>query len=133
VIENSFDESGRLAHQIVRWPDADEPYTAALSYVVEGGSIVQTDFTENGQLTRFRYNKSHYILSETIDPDGPAPITVNYNRNETTNFSSGMTVSCAGPKGAITRTSRLPAGVSPLLEDSIQEELIREQCVTRDR
>jgi len=133
AIENAFDESGRLANQIVRWPDGDEPYTASLTYVVEGGAVVQTDFTENGFRTRYRFNKHHYILSSTVDVGEPSQVTVNYNRNETTSFSSDVTISCAGPEGAVTRTTPLPAGLSPLLEDPIQEELIRQQCVTRDR
>jgi len=125
IVENSFDESGRLIKQVVHLPRYDEPYVMTFSYVVAGGSVTQTDVGEDdGTRTTYRFNKSHYPVSETHDADGCAPITVVYNRNESTSVATTITLSCLGPTGPVTRTVPLPAR----FDDLVKEDLIREEC-----
>jgi YD repeat-containing protein len=130
VVENGFDESGRLIKQIVHLSGYDEPYVMTFSYVVDGGSVMQTDVGEDdGTRTIYRFNKRHYTVSETRDADGRAPITVVYNRDESTNVANTMTLSCLGPTGLVTRTVPLPAK----FDDQVTEDLIREQCSAHRR
>jgi len=93
-----------IARQEVRASENDtDPYLATARYVVDGRSVVQADFDEGDGLTRYRYNNHHYVVSQTFDADSAAPITFVYNRDATTNVINDVTMSCAGPAGAITR------------------------------
>ena len=105
----------------------DDPYVATARYVVESGSIGESDFNEGDSLTIKRYNAHHYIVSETLDADGPAPIVFAYNVDPVSNVSTGVKMSCLGPSGPVTRTVQLArAG-----DDGAKEALMRENCVPR--
>ena len=41
----------------------------------------------------------HYVVSETRDADGPAPIVFTYNLDPVSTVSIGLTMSCVGPAG----------------------------------
>jgi hypothetical protein len=51
-----------------------------------------------------RYNTNRYVVSETLDADGPAPIVFAYNLDPVSNASIGATMSCVGPSGQVRRT-----------------------------
>jgi hypothetical protein len=73
ILQNWFDESGRWIRQEVRSSEEDsDPYVATVRYTTAEGSIVQTDFDEGYGVQRVRYNSHHYIVSETLNADGPA-------------------------------------------------------------
>jgi YD repeat-containing protein len=128
IIQNWFDESGRFVRQEVRDSEDDRnPYVATVSYVEEGGSIVQADFDEGDGLTRYRYNSHHYVVSETFDADGQRPIVFTYNRDTTTNILTSATVSCVGPAGAVTRTVPLASDG----DDETKLAVMRETCLAR--
>jgi hypothetical protein len=95
---------------------------------VEDGSIVQTDFDEGDGLTVYRYNAHHYIVSEARDADGPAPIVFAYELDPITNASNGVTMSCLGPLGPITKTVQAPSASNRLATDA----LIRQLCRARN-
>jgi YD repeat-containing protein len=126
VVENQFDASGRLVHQVVTFPDSDDPYALSFSYVVEDGAVVQTDVLENdGSRTSYRFNTSHYVVSETYDADGPAPVALAYDLGAT-NIASAVTISCAGPMDRVTRTIPLPTA----LDEDTKGALVRAHCAT---
>ena len=126
VLKNWYDEAGRWIRQEVRISDDDDdPYIATVHYIVEDGSIVQTDFDEGDGVERVRYNRNHYPVSETFDAEGPAPITFTYDRNEKTNVVNGATISCTGPSGPITR----PAPVTVERDDSAKAAMTLETCL----
>ena len=124
VIENTFDDAGRVVQQITRLSDSETPVTFQFAYTVGDVSVVQTDMTRNGAKTRYTFNSSHYQLSETFDPEGPNPISVTFDRNESTNLISALTVRCAGPDGHVIRTVAATSGT----EDAIAHEVIRQEC-----
>jgi hypothetical protein len=51
---------------------------------VEDDSVVQVEFDEGDGVERHRYNRHHYVVSETFDADGPLPVTFAYERDATT-------------------------------------------------
>jgi len=98
-IENAFDEGGRCIRNMTHWPDGR---TSALdvAYKVIDGSIVEaTTAWNNGPKTIYHFSKQHYLESEHRDPTGPAPVFITYNRNESSNISTGVTVRCYGADG----------------------------------
>jgi hypothetical protein len=105
----------------------DDPYVATVRYVIEGGSIVESDLNEGDGLTVYRYNPHHYIVSETLDADGPAPIAFTYNLDPVSNASHGVTMSCQSPSGPMTRVVQVAAGD----DDAAKDTLIRESCLPR--
>ena len=105
----------------------DDPYMATARYVVEGASIIEADFDEGDGLTVYRYNTRHYEVSETLDADGPAPIVFAYNLDPVSNVSNGVTMTCRGPSGSITRAVPLASA----RDDGAKDALIREICLPR--
>ena len=106
ILQNSFDEAGRWVKQVIRDSEQDHrPYVATVRYVVEGQSIVESDFDEGDGLIVERYNARHYVVSETRDADGQAPIAFAFNLDPVSNASIDLTMSCVGPSGPVTRTA----------------------------
>jgi YD repeat-containing protein len=133
AVENRFDESGRLIKQVANLSRYAEPYVMTFAYILDGGSVVQTDIGEDdGTKTIYRFNRSHYPLSETSDADGPSPITVAYDRNGSTNIGNTLTLSCRGPNGPVTRTVPLTSTFEHRVE-RVKEDLIREECLLHTR
>jgi YD repeat-containing protein len=124
VINNTFDDDGRVVRQVTQLSDFDVPVTFQFVYTVRDGSIVQTDMTRNGARTRFTYNSNGYPLSETTDADGPNPISVTFDRSEFTNLTSALTVRCVGPDGHVIRTVAATSGT----EAFVAREVIRQEC-----
>jgi YD repeat-containing protein len=129
VVRNWYDENKRWARQVVGSSDMDpDPYVATARYVVEEGSIVESDFNEGNGLIVNTYNASHYIVSEVLDADSPLPIRFSYNLDSVGNRSNGVTMACVGPGGPIVRTVR----VASVHDDAGKEAAIRQGCVRRD-
>jgi YD repeat-containing protein len=125
ILQNWFDDAGRWVRQVVKGSENDpDPYVATVRYVIEGGSIVESDFDEGGGLEVSRYNARHYSVSETLAADGPAPIVFTYNLDPVSNASNGATMSCLGPSGPITRAVQVAA-----VDDRAKDTLIRQSCL----
>jgi YD repeat-containing protein len=126
IVQNWFDDAGRWVRQVVRGSEQDDdPYVATVRYVIEGGSIVESDLNEGG-LTVYRYNPHHYVISETLDADGPAPISFTYNLDPVSNGSRGVTMSCQSPSGPMTRVVQVAAD-----DAAAKDTFIRESCLPR--
>jgi len=126
IIANWFDESGRLARQVVNVSGVDDPYVMTFTYGLAGASVVRTDVGEDdGTRSSYRFNRSHYVVSETLDADGPAPVSLIYQNDESTNSASAVTLSCRGRTGPVIRTMPL----TTRLEDPVKDDLIRAECV----
>ncbi len=129
ILQNWFDEAGRWVKQVVRDSEQDDhPYVATVRYVVEGDSIVESDFDEGDGLLVERYNARHYVVSETRDADGPAPIVFTYNLDPVSNVLIDLTMSCVGPDGPVTQT----APIAPT-DDGAKGALFRQHCLRRIR
>jgi YD repeat-containing protein len=124
VIDNTFDDAGRVIGQVTRLSDSEDPVTFQFSYTVVGGSVVQTDTTEDGVRMRYGFNVNHYELSETMGADGPHPISVTFDRSASTNLVRAVTVRCAGSGGHVIRTVTATSGSA----DAIAGQLIRQEC-----
>jgi Domain of unknown function (DUF6531) len=123
-IKNTFDDAGRVIAQVTKLSDAEEPISFQFAYTVRDGLVAQTDMTRDGVRTRFTYNSSHYEMSETMDADGPNPISVTYDRSAATNLVSALTVRCLGPDGHVIRNVPARSGT----ESATAYELIRQEC-----
>ena len=124
MITNWFDGSGRWVRQVVKRSEADEnPYIATARYIVENGRIVESQFDEGDGLLVNRYNEHHYIVSETLDADGPAPIVFAFDL-DASDRPTAVTLSCQGPVGPVTRS------VPPVSarDDVTKASLVREHC-----
>jgi YD repeat-containing protein len=127
ILTNWFDESGRWIRQVVKESEQDDnPYMATARYIVENGRIVESDFDEGDGLIVRRYNDHHYIVSEALDADGPAPIVFTYDL-DSSNQPTTVTLSCLGPVGPTTRRVPLPSARA----DATKESLIRRHCQRR--
>jgi YD repeat-containing protein len=128
ILQNWFDDAGRWVKQVMKASEHDDhPYVATARYVVEGSSIVESDFDEGDGLTVRRYNAHHYTVSKTLDADGLTPIVFAYNLDPGSNVSSGATMSCLGPSGLITRVVQ----VTSTSGEAVTDRLIRESCLPR--
>jgi YD repeat-containing protein len=128
IIRNWFDESGHWIRQVLKDSDEDpDPYVAEGHYVVENGSVIESAFDEGDGLTVTRYNKDHYIVSETLDADGPAPIVFVYERDSVSNEKQGATMSCRSESGRITRA----VPVESADNDALKEQLAHSYCRRR--
>jgi YD repeat-containing protein len=128
ILQNWFDDAGRWVRQVVKGSEQDDdPYVATVRYVVEGDTIVESDFNEGAGLTVYRYNLDHDVVSETLDADGPTPIVFTYNLDPVSSISSGVTMSCIGPSGPMTRVVQ---GAS-VADEGTKDALIRESCLPR--
>lgn len=128
ILQNWFDDAGRWVRQVMKGSEHDDhPYVATARYVVEGASIVESDFDEGDGLTVQRYNAHQYMVSETLDADGLAPIVFAYNLDPVSNVSNGATMSCLGPSGPITRVVQ----VASVGDEGAKDTLIRESCLPR--
>jgi YD repeat-containing protein len=100
ILRNWFDDDGRWVKQVLKFSEQDDdPYVATVHYTVENGAIVQADFDEGDGLSVYRYNVHNYIVSETRDADGPAPIVFTYRLDPVSNAFNGATISCLGRSG----------------------------------
>lgn len=127
IVQNWFDDSGRVVRQEVRHSDDDDdPYVATVRCLVENGTVVQTDFDEGNGIERSRYNRDHHVVSEIFGADSAAPITFTYSRDDT-NVVNGVTLSCLGVGGLVTRSLPLSAPQ----DDPIKAAHVRETCLVR--
>ena len=98
VINNTFDDEGRVVRQVTQLSGSTHPITYQFAYTVSNGSVVQTDMMRNGVRTRYTYNSGHYRTSNAIDADGPNPISVLYDRSADTNLIRGIDRALHRPK-----------------------------------
>jgi YD repeat-containing protein len=124
VISNTFDDSGRVVRQVTQLSDSTDSTTFEFAYTVSNGSVVQTDMTRNGVRTRYTYNSSHYETSETMNADGPNPISVVYDRRADTNLIRALTVRCVGRDGHVIRNVTARSGT----EEATAREVIQREC-----
>jgi YD repeat-containing protein len=124
LIENTFDDAGRCIRQLTHLPKRDGPWVFEFAYTVVDGSVSETDVTENGTRTRYRFSPSHYMLSAIYDADGPSPATVTFDRSDSTNVALSMTVRCTGSDGHVVRTMPTVPG----FEDEVAEDAVRREC-----
>ena len=128
ILNNWYDASGRWIRQVLKDSEDDpDPYVATARYVIENGSIVESAFDEGDGVEVTRYSKGHYVVSNTLDADGAAPIVFTYDRDPVTNVTIGATMSCVGEAARITRTVPLAAAT----DDDLKEALARAYCVRR--
>ena len=104
IVQNWYDADGRWARQVVKDSDQDrDPYVATARYVVEGGLVVESDFDEGDGHRVRRYNAQHYTVSDTLAAGTPYAVVLSYLRDGG-NAVTGITISCAGPDGPVTRS-----------------------------
>jgi YD repeat-containing protein len=124
IVQNWYDAGGRWAKQVVRDSDQDpDPYVATARYVVEGATVVESDFDEGDGHRITRYNANHYTVSETLAAGTPYAVVFSYQRDAVSNTLTGTTLSCAGPDGPVTRTVPLES-----TSDRARYALVRESC-----
>ena len=124
IVQNWYDAEGRWAWQIVKDSDQDpEPYIATAQYAVEGGSVVESDFDEGAGHRVRRYNAQHYTVSETLAAGTSYAVVLTYLRDGS-NTVTGVTLSCTGRDGPVTRSVPLESASDParhaLLPESCQ-------------
>ena len=74
ILQNWFDDAGHWVKQVMRASEHDNhPYVATVRYVVEDGSIVESDFDEGDGLVVSRYNAQHHVVSEALDVGAQTP------------------------------------------------------------
>jgi YD repeat-containing protein len=123
IVQNWYDAAGRWTRQIVKDSDQDpDPYVATAQYVVEGGSVVESDFDEGADRRVRRYNAQHYTVSETLAAGTSYAVVLSYLRDDS-NAVTGVTLSCAGADGPVTRSVPREA-----TSDRARYALVRETC-----
>ena len=124
IVQNWYDAGGRWAGQLVKDSDEDpDPYMATARYVVEGATVAESDFDEGYGHHVVRYNATHDTVSETLAAGTPYAVAFEYQRDAVKNAVTGVTLTCAGPSGPVTKTVRLESA-----PDRAKYELVRETC-----
>jgi YD repeat-containing protein len=125
IIRNWFDEAGRWVRQVLQDSESDpDPYVATARYVIEDDAVVESAFDDGDGLTVTRYNKHHYIVSETLYADGPAPIVFVYRRDPVSNDGQDASMSCSGETGPVTQAVPFES----FKDDVLKERLARTFC-----
>jgi YD repeat-containing protein len=123
-IENTFDGSGRCIRQVTKLPHRTQPYVFEFAYTVIDGSVSETNVTENGRRTSYRFSPSHYMSAMVYDADRPAAATVTFDRDDRTNVALSMTIRCTGMGGHVVKT----VPTVPGFEADVAEEVIEREC-----
>jgi YD repeat-containing protein len=124
-IVNEYDAASRVIRQVTRVTGSDATGVISFDYTVRDGSVVQTDITEyDGTHTRQTYNRHHYLLSETLDTDGSSPVSVSYDRDDTTNRTTAIRLRCHGPGQPVAVTLAIP----PAFEQDSVKAAIANLC-----
>jgi YD repeat-containing protein len=124
-IVNEYDAASRVIRQVTRVTGSDATGVISFDYTVRDGSVVQTDITEyDGTHTRQTYNRHHYLLSETLDTDGSSPVSVSYDRDDTTNLTAAIRLRCHGPGQPVAVTLAIP----PAFEQDSVKAAIANLC-----
>ena len=87
---------------------------------------MQVDFDEGYGVERERFDNSHFVVAQTFNATGSAPVTFTYHRDPTSHVVITATMSCTGHAGPTTRPVRVAAE-----DDDGKWELIREMCIWR--
>jgi YD repeat-containing protein len=106
IVQNWYDAADRVVRQEVRRSESDNDpyYVAKVRYTGDGESITQTEFDEGEGVRTYRFNSDRYVVSRTLQVEGRAPVTFTYDRDPTTNTLIGVTLSCLGAAGPVTRS-----------------------------
>jgi YD repeat-containing protein len=128
ILRNTFDEAGRWVGQVLKNSEHDDdPYVAKARYVLEDGAIVESEFDEGDGLEVTRYNREHYVVSETLHSDTPAPIVFTYHLDPVSNVPVETSLSCMGASGPVTRSVPMISAA----DDEAKDRIIRENCTAR--
>jgi YD repeat-containing protein len=124
-IENWFDESGRCIRQTTYVDDRSEALTLTFSYSKNDRAGTQTNVVQyDGTRTRYQFDENGQTVSVTYDADSIAPLTASYDRNPATNHVEGLTITCVGPTGNVSRTVH----ASPIPANQLSSRMIRLAC-----
>lgn len=122
-IENRYDNGGRLIHQTVHRVDRPD-YVEAFAYTVQGDDVIGTDVTEDNETrTRYRFNPRRYVISESYEASGRAPVTVLFDRGSG-EFVQTLTVKCMKYGRPVTETLTVRSGDV----EGTKAQLIEDNC-----
>ncbi len=130
LIENTYDESGRVIRQVNQWPDDDEPYVFDFNYTIVDGRVTHVESKHSDDTWwRLRY-ENRYIVEESWGAEGYQPLTFKYQRDRLTNIVQSVTLTCPDRKGrAITHSA---VSVRPESEEWTKWDLVRTVCAWRE-
>ena len=130
LIENTYDESGRVTRQVNTYPnDAYEPYWFAFAYKAVDGRVVQSE-TQRADTTWSRNSYANgYTVEESWGAEGYEPLTFKYERDGVTNNITSVALTCPDRRGRpITHPA---ANVQPDSEEWTKWDLVRTLCTWR--
>ena len=123
-IENAYDDNGRLARQVVRYPGRAD-YVQLFAYVVEGDKVRETTMTENdGIRSVYRWNEEGRKELEIYESEGHSPVMVQFARGVDGLFTRSITVFCSNDGRRVTGTADIVDGD----EDRGKAELVTRVC-----
>jgi YD repeat-containing protein len=132
TIENTYDANERCVRQANHFPDTAEPYIYEFTYQTEGADIVQAETaTSDGTTSRYTFNKSGYMTSETWSRRGQQEaVVVTYERDPASSTVSALTLTCPDQMGKPLKHTSL---VTPGDEERIKGNLFRTHCFRDNR
>jgi YD repeat-containing protein len=126
LIENSYDEAGRVARQVDRFPGDATPLVWEFVYETRGDKVVATEsFRSDGGWRRFRFDPQGYFVAQESRWSGAPDATFTYRRDPTSKAIVGVTVECVDRTGRMGRHSAI---VRPGELGRIEADLVLTYC-----
>ena len=129
LIENTYDQSGRVIKQVNRYPNDDEPYTFDFAYKLANDRVVEAETKRSdGTWKRLTY-ANRYIQEETWGAEGYQPLIFKYERDRVTNIITSVALTCPDRQGR--STTHAAVAVRPESEEWTKWDLVRTVCAWR--
>ena len=130
LIENTYDQAGRVIRQVNTWPGDDEPYVFEFAYKLLNGQVAHVESKRSdGTWWRLHY-ENRYIVEESWGAEGYQPLTFKYTRDRVTNIVQSVTLTCPDRKGRATTHSAV--SVQPESEAWTKWDFVRTVCAWRE-
>lgn len=124
-IKNRYDADGRCIRQVSRFDGKPDPFRFDLAYRARDGAVVQTEAMESdGTWTRYTWNESRRVVSETWGRDMLELAAFTYERDPATDGMTSLTLTCPDRTGRPLRHSSLVRGN----EEWIKWDLLETHC-----
>jgi YD repeat-containing protein len=126
LIENTYDEAGRVIRQVDRFPEDNVPLVWEFDYETQGDTVRSTESTRSdGGWRRFTFDDQGYFMAQESRWRGVPDVAFTYTRDPVSKTITGVTVECVDRTG---RRARHSAIVRPGELTRIEDDLVLTHC-----
>jgi YD repeat-containing protein len=108
LIENTYDENGRVIRQVDRFPADPEPLVWDFVYTIRDGAVISTESRRSdGGWRRFTFDPHGYFVAQEWRWRGAPEGAFSYTRDPVSKAITGVTIECLDRTGRLARHSSL--------------------------